>query len=83
MDKALVRIVEDLRAENAALRSKLEALHKAVAKVDPVYNGECALCSVIDLDRFEDGPEKHAADCPWRMARAEAASPPVKEADRE
>ena len=52
-----------------ALAADRARIVDAVAKCDPVYDNECALCGVGGLDRFNDGPEKHATDCPWRLAR--------------
>jgi len=59
--------------ERDEAREQLDLLRHEVAACDPVYDGECALCGKIGLDRFSAGPDRHADGCPWRLAKAALA----------
>jgi hypothetical protein len=65
--------IEALTKELQQAEQERDRLYGAVAACDPVFDGECALCGTGYLDRFHDGPEKHATTCPWRMAKEHKA----------
>ena len=60
--------LQDYKALDDELRA-MRVIVRQLAKCDPVWDGECVCCGQGGLNRFKDGPERHAADCAWRLAK--------------